>query len=240
MIAFIPARSGSKRVKNKNIIKIGGHPLIAYTVRYAKKVKSFDKVFCITDSKKYLNLAKKYGADDFILRPKNISGEKSSDIDWIKWAINTCKKKNIKLNNFAILRPTNPFRSKNFIERGIKAFKNKSVDSVRGIEKTKIHPGKIWKLKNNIITPILTKYLKGTPWHSCQYAALPTYYSQNASLEICRVSVIKKYGQFSGKKIFGLVSKGYDGFDINYMSDIIEAKEIIRKNKQIKKFLNLK
>ena len=94
MIAFIPARSGSKRIKNKNIIKIGGHPLIAYTVRYAKKVKSFDKVFCITDSKKYLNLAKKYGADDFILRPKNISGEKSSDIDWIKWAINICKKKN--------------------------------------------------------------------------------------------------------------------------------------------------
>ena len=56
-------------------------------------------------------------------------------------------KKNIKLNNFAILRPTNPFRSKSFIERAIKAFKNKSIDSVRGIEKTKIHPGKIWKLK---------------------------------------------------------------------------------------------
>ena len=51
MIAFIPARSGSKRVKNKNIIKIGGHPLIAYTIRYAKKVKSFDKVFCITTQK---------------------------------------------------------------------------------------------------------------------------------------------------------------------------------------------
>ena len=72
---------------------------------------------------KYLNLAKKYGADDFILRPKIISGEKSFDIDWIRWAINICKKKNIKLNNFAILRPTNPFRSKNFIERAIKAFK---------------------------------------------------------------------------------------------------------------------
>ena len=69
-IAFVPARAGSERVKNKIILKLGGRPLLSYTIILAKKSKLFDKIICITDSKKYLKIAKQYGADNFELRPK--------------------------------------------------------------------------------------------------------------------------------------------------------------------------
>lgn len=240
VIAFIPARSGSKRLKNKNILKLNGHPLLAYTVRYAKKVNLFSKIFCISDSKKYMQTAKKYGADDFVVRPKKISGSKSSDVEWIKWAEKICKAKGIKFDTYAILRPTNPFRTKSLIKEAFYVFKKNKYHSVRAVEKTKIHPGKIWKIKNKTLIPIINKKINGTPWHSSQYASLPTYYSQNASLELCSIKILKKFNQFAGKKIYGLISKGYDGFDINYPIDFKYAEEILKKNKKISKFLDLK
>ena len=56
--AIIPARSGSKSIKNKNIIKFNGHPLIAYAIAEAKKTKKIKKVLVSSDSRKYLKIAK--------------------------------------------------------------------------------------------------------------------------------------------------------------------------------------
>ena len=72
-IAIIPARSGSERIKNKNLIKINGNPLIGIAIKNAIKTKLFSKVIISTDSNKYYRIAQKYGADDSAIRPKNIS-----------------------------------------------------------------------------------------------------------------------------------------------------------------------
>ena len=58
--AFIPARKNSKRIKNKNIYNLNGHPLLAYTVENAIKSNCFKKIYCITDDLKYANIAKKF------------------------------------------------------------------------------------------------------------------------------------------------------------------------------------
>ena len=63
IIALIPARSGSERLKNKNILNFFGHPLLAYTIYSAKKSNLFDKILVSTDSKKYAEIAKSYGAE---------------------------------------------------------------------------------------------------------------------------------------------------------------------------------
>ena len=66
--AFIPARSGSKSIKNKNIIKLNGIHLIGYSIKFSKKIKKVSKTIFSSDSKKYLKIAKKYGWSDLILR----------------------------------------------------------------------------------------------------------------------------------------------------------------------------
>ena len=87
LIALIPARSGSERVKNKNILKLGKHPLIAYSILSALKSKIFEKVVVSTDSIRYARVAKKYGAEVPFLRPKKISSSSSSDYDWVSFTI---------------------------------------------------------------------------------------------------------------------------------------------------------
>lgn len=65
--------------------------------------------------------------------------------------------------------------------------------------------------------------MNGTPAHSCQYAALPEVYVQNASMDFCRGSNMKDFGSISGDRIYGLVSEGREGFDINYPEDLVLA-----------------
>mgnify|MGYP005988648939 CR=1 FL=1 len=230
-IALIPARSGSKRVKNKNILKIKGHPLLAYTISAALKSKIFNKVICVTDSKKYAKIAKYYGAEVPLLRPKKYSGDKSSDIEWVMWImkkINGIEKYNI----FSILRPTNPLRKPITIKRAYNLFiKNKKFDSLRAVNQCKQHPAKMWYLKKKQLLPVIKNNFKNkVPLHSQQYANLPEIYSQNASLEIAWSKILKrKNPTISGDKILGFVSKSYEGFDINNEEDIYLLKYLLRK-----------
>ena len=79
IIAIIPARSGSKGLKNKNIKKLNGIPLLAYSIIIALKVKGIKKVIFSSDSKKYINVAKKYGCKFFHHRSKKISHDNASE-----------------------------------------------------------------------------------------------------------------------------------------------------------------
>ena len=84
-VCIIPARGGSKGIPRKNIRKIGGKPLIAYTIMKAKKSKIFSHIVVSTEDKEIALTAKRYGAEVPFLRPKNISHEKSPDIEWVTW-----------------------------------------------------------------------------------------------------------------------------------------------------------
>ena len=81
VICIIPARAGSKRIKNKNIINFYGKPIIAYPIIAAQKTKIFKRIFISTDSKKIANIGKKYGATVPFLREKNISDDLTSTSD---------------------------------------------------------------------------------------------------------------------------------------------------------------
>ena len=88
LIALIPARKGSERIKNKNIYNLNNKPLIAYTIRSAIKSKIFDRIIVSTDSLKYAKISKKYGAEVPFLRPKKFSKSNSPDYEWLKFTIN--------------------------------------------------------------------------------------------------------------------------------------------------------
>ena len=87
IIALIPARQGSERIKNKNIAKISNHPLIAYTISAAKKTNLFSNIVVSTNSIMYSKIAKKYGAEVPFLRPNNISTSHSTDYEWVSYTI---------------------------------------------------------------------------------------------------------------------------------------------------------
>ena len=234
LIALIPARSGSQRIKDKNILKLFNKPLIAHSIIAAKKSKLFSSIIVSTDSEKYALISKKYGASVPFLRPKNISTSESSDYEWVKFTINKLKsEKGLKFSHFFILRPSNPFRSYKTIIRAWKKFrKTKGTDSLRAVEICKQHPGKMWKVKGKFIKPLIPKKIQGQPLHNLQFKSLPQVLIQNASLEISKVEVLNFYKTITGRKIIPFYTNNNEGFDINYPEDL-EYANLLRQKKKL-------
>lgn len=227
-VAFIPARSGSKRVPNKNIRPLGGHPLLAYSVRTAIDSGVFDAVICATDSELYADVARHYGAEVPFLRAAAISGDQSPDIEWVVWMLTQLRKAGREFEIFSILRPTSPFRLPETVRRAWSLFiDDPRADSLRAIEKCKQHPGKMWVVRGTRMLPLLPFANGSTPWHSSQYAALPEVYAQDASLEIAWSHVPLEQNSIAGEAIIPFVSQGYEGFDINEPEDWWMAERLL-------------
>lgn len=227
-VALIPARSGSKRVPNKNILPLAGHPLLAYTVCAAIDSGVFDTVICATDSEQYAEVARHYGAEVPFLRSAEISGDKSPDLEWVNWILSTLRAQGRDFEIFSILRPTSPFRMPETIRRAWAAFTSDSgADSLRAIEKCKQHPGKMWVVRGNRILPVMPFTNGSTPWHSSQYAALPEIYAQDASLEIAWSRIALDQNTIAGESIIPYISQGLEGFDINEPEDWLLAEHYL-------------
>lgn len=229
-VAFIPARSGSKRVPNKNIRLLNGHPMLAYSIRAAIDSGVFDAVICATDSEQYAVVARHYGAEVPFLRTREISCDKSPDIKWVVWVINMLKQSGREFDVFSILRPTSPFRLPQTIQRAWEVFsKDPTADSLRAVEKCKQHPGKMWVIRGKRMLPLMPFSIGSTPWHSSQYAALPEIYAQDASLEIARTKVPLEQNSIAGESIIPFFSQGLEGFDINEPEDWWMAERLLAK-----------
>ena len=101
-LAIIPARSGSKRIQNKNIKSFHGKPILHWVIDEIKKSNCFDKIIISTDNKKILELASKMNVETPFLRPKNLSDDKTPIIPVIRHAINWYKNKRFFLMKFVV------------------------------------------------------------------------------------------------------------------------------------------
>lgn len=227
--AFIPARSGSKRVPDKNIKELDGHPLIAYSICAALESGVFDRVICATDSEDYAMIARKYGAEVPFLREEGISGDKSPDIEWVLFMLNGLAAQGYSPDCFSILRPTSPFRQAQTIRRAWQQFvADSDCDSLRAVELCAQHPAKMWYVEGNRMRPVLSAPAGENPWHSSQYAALPRIYVQNASLEIAWTQVVHETGTIAGNVIAPFLTEGHEGVDVNLPYDWGYAEHLVQ------------
>lgn len=220
IVALIPARSGSRRVTDKNVRRLGEHPLLAYSIAAALQSGIFSAVVVSTDSAAYAAIARRYGAQVPFLRPDSFAGDVSPDIDWVAHALGELGNRGQSYDCFSILRPTSPFRLPQTIRRAWQRFLGEdSIDSLRAVEKCRQHPGKMWVLNNRRMMPLLPLHVSGQPWHSSQYQSLPDIYVQNASLEIAWTRAVTDKASISGDIVTPFLTEGYEGVDINTDDD---------------------
>jgi len=232
IVALIPARAGSKRVPDKNIRPLAGHPVMAYTIAAALDSGIFSDVIVSTDSEKYAQIARYYGAEVPFLRPAELAGDVSPDIEWVDYTLRKLKEVGRQYKCFSILRPTNPFRMPETIQRAWQAFlAEDGVDSLRAVEKCQQHPGKMWVVRGNRMMPLLPLSPPQQPWHSSQYQSLPEVYLQNASLEIAWVRVVFNERTIAGNVVMPFFTRDFEGFDVNTSHDWNLAEHLVKNQK---------
>jgi N-acylneuraminate cytidylyltransferase len=247
IVAFIPAKSTSKRVLGKNVRELGGHPLLAWTIATARESGIFDDIVVVTDSEATAGIARRYGAYVPFLEPPEMVTETTPDIKWVKYFMDRNFTRDWTLPEaFSILRPTSPFRTAETIKRAWSEFKShKNIDSIRAVEKCGQHPYKMWTVGENVegqkrLAPLMGLMTCSTPYHSRQYQDLPEVWVQNASLEIAWTDTVLDQGSIAGRIVAPFFTEGNEGFDINVEADFEHAEMMLKRGDVAKPpFLNV-
>ena len=226
-VALIGARSGSERVKDKNVRRLAGHPLLAYAIETARRSEVFDRIVVSTDSERIAQVARWYGADAPFLRPPEYATSTSPDVEWIAW---TLPQLDERYDLFAIVRATNPFRGPDAIRRGLdQLLATPEADSIRAVELVKQHPGKMWVIDEvgRLMRPLLDQSHLDVAWHAGQYQALPAIYVQNSALEIAWTRVVEATGTREGAIQAPILTEGYEGLNIDDEDDFARAEGLV-------------
>lgn len=230
ILCLIPARSGSKGIIDKNIMPYNGLPLIAWTIKQgldcAKSLapKHSMRVIVSTDSEKYAEISREYGAETPFLRPTDISNDLSTDFEFISHALHWLKDNENYIPDIVLqLRCTSPTRTVKQINDALNKFIEirDHYDSLRTVikndEKT---PYKMYRIIDGILTPLFCEvdYIK-EPYNQCRQA-LPVTYSHNGYIDILNASIVNQKGSISGDKIYPYLMDNEHNLDIDYKEDL--------------------
>jgi N-acylneuraminate cytidylyltransferase len=203
IIAIIPARAGSKSLVDKNIKYLSGHPLIAYSIAAAKLSKKIDRVIVSTDSQKYTEIAKQYGAEVPFIRPDKISIDTAIDRDFLIHAMNWFKENESSVPEYWVhLRPTTPLRSIEIIDNAInEIMQDNNATSLRSGHKAPESPLK-WFVKSNY-------YFRGLvdgEDYNLPKEAFEQVYIPDGFVDVVKSSFVMNNKEIHGDRIIGFES----------------------------------
>ena len=229
ILTIIPARGGSKGVPRKNIRRLSGKPLIAYTIESALSSKYIDRVIVSTEDEEIAKISEKCGADVPFIRPPELSTDTAKSIDVVKHAIiemeNFLKK---KYSVIIFLEPPAPFRTNYDIDNCIDLFYKNTPGSVVSIcEGNKYHPNLMKKIEDNYLIPYdKTNYAEGTP----RQLLKPTVYMINGCIYVIQRDNVMD-GDFYGEPILPYIMPYERSINIDTLLDWHTAEALINSQK---------
>lgn len=177
-IAVITARSGSKGLKDKNIMELCGKPLLAYSVECALQSGEFDKVFVSTDSPQYAGIAEKYGADVSFLRSEENSGDTSGSWDVVREVIHRFEKKQEFFEHIMLLQPTSPLRNVSDIRNSFLLMQEKAANAIVSVCEMEHSP--LWS--NTLGNDLCMDHFARDKYFDMRRQDLPAYYRLNGAI----------------------------------------------------------
>lgn len=223
ILALIPARGGSKGIKDKNIIPLCGKPLIAYSIECAKKSTYIDEVLVSTDSPKIASIAKEFGASVPFLRPAELATDTSKSIDVIIHAIKEQQKSGQSFDILVFLQPTSPLRKTEDIDNALAEFEKNDEKPLVSISEVIDNPILIRTLdKNGKLHNLLNTN------SSVRRQDMEKYYRVNGSIYINRISEIDANTSLNDN-IIPYIIPPHRAIDIDDMKDLVVAEYYIKK-----------
>jgi len=225
-VCIIPARGGSKRIKNKNIRKINGTPMIGTVIKLAKQSKIFKRIVVSTDSKKISKIAKKYGAEVPFLRNKKLSDDYTPVY---KVLIDVVKKLKLKDKYIFCIYPTAIFVKKYQLIESFKKIKKTTANQICPIYKNMPNPLRSFKIQGEYIKYFLPQY------QMKRSQDLPSIYTDTGTFVIYRRSALLKirFNNIMPNKATYYILKNNLGIDINTLDDFKKAKQSYNIKKKI-------
>lgn len=190
VLGIITARSGSKGIPGKNIMDLGGKPMIQFTVEAALSSSLLDRCVLSTDCPNIARVAKEAGCEVPFMRPADLAHDTSSHMDCIRHAIHTmADQENYEADYVMILQPTSPFRTGKDIDAAITMIFESSCDAVVSVTKSSVSLEKMFYVEKN--SAKMDPYVLSMPAQKyIRRQDTPSLYTENGAIFVQRVSSI--------------------------------------------------
>ncbi|EAL5403485.1 acylneuraminate cytidylyltransferase family protein, partial [Campylobacter coli] len=225
ILAIIPARSGSKRLVDKNIMYLQEKPLIAWSIEAAIKSKFIDRVVVSTDSFKYADIAKNYGALVPFIRKGMLALDSTPTFDVIEDVIKFYNSRQISYKYIILLQPTSPLRNEKHIDEAIELFFLKKANSIVSVCECEHSP--LW---TNVLSSdgSMDNFIK-EDIKNLRSQDLPKYYRLNGAIFIAEISSYLKYKSFFMPNSFAYKMSTKESIDIDTEIDFLMAEILLNK-----------
>ena len=228
LLALIPARGGSKGLKDKNIRQLNNKPLLAYTIEAAKESRIFDRIIVSTDSEKIAAVALKYGAEVPFMRPKELATDTASSMDVLIYTIELLQESNDKYDYVALLQPTSPLRTSQDIVGAVNLLIEKNANSVVSVCRVEHSP--LWS--NTLPEDLSLKDFIRPEIRNLRRQDLPIFYRLNGAIYIVKVSYILESKDFFGQESYAYIMPVNRSVDIDTELDLVLAEVLLQHEKQ--------
>lgn len=231
ILAVIPARGGSKGVKNKNIHNLNGFPLIYYSIRAAINSKLITRHVVSTDDLRIKEISENFSANVPFIRPEELATDNALAIPTIQHAVKFCEKKYNETYDYIImLQPTAPMRTEMDIDNALeKLTKNKKADSIISVvDVDNYHPAKMKIIKNSLLIDFQETGLENPPRQS-----LSKVYIVNGAIYATKRNVFMNKNTFKGNVSLPYIMKNENSVNIDNIEDFIVAEFIINRDKNV-------
>ncbi len=226
-IAIIPARSGSKGLKDKNIRLLNGKPLLAYSVEAALESGMFDEVMVSTNSEKYAEIAKEYGASVPFLRSAELSSDTATSKDVILDVLKRYADCGKVFDTFCLLQPTSPLRTAEDICHAYHIFSEKKANAVVGVTEVDHSPLFCNTLpEDGSLVNFIRPEVKDKPRQ-----ALESYYRINGAIYIASVPYYQEHGDFYYDRCYAYVMGRDVSVDIDNEMDFMMSEFMFIRNR---------
>jgi N-acylneuraminate cytidylyltransferase len=205
--AIIPARGGSKGIPKKNIKMLGGFPLIAYAIAAAKLSSSVERIIVTTDSEEIAEIARKFGAEVPFMRPVEIAGDKSTDLEFMLHAIDWFKEHERAVPEYWVqLRATTPLRKPPDIDKAIGFLKaHPEATSLRSGHEIRESPYKLFGIKDEYFTGLFPEDTR-PEYYNLPRQEFPPVYQPDGYVDILKTSYMVEHNKQHGDKMLAFVS----------------------------------
>jgi len=221
ILAVITARGGSEGIPGKNIKLLGGQPLIAYSIRVAKRSKLITDLIVSTDYEDIADVAREHGAEVPFLRPSEFAADKTPHVPVMQHAIKFMEERRNTIYDFAvILQPTSPFRTREDIDETLSLLIEKKADSAVTLVEVEggSHPMKMKKLEHSRVMPYCMEEVEGT-----RRQDLPPVYKRSGAVYAMRRDLIINDARLYGDHIVGHIVPKERSVDIDHPVDWLVA-----------------
>ncbi|MFX1383485.1 MAG: cytidylyltransferase domain-containing protein [Promethearchaeota archaeon] len=227
VLGLVPARGGSKGIKDKNIVNLAGKPLISYVIEALKKSETVDKIVCTTDSEKIAEVAREYGAEAPFLRPAEMARDDSAAYPALMHAVKKIEElQNYRPDYIVTAQPTYPLMKPEQIDKAVNLAIEKQADSVVTVVELE-HARHPYNIRYMEPDGTLQFWKEEEHYKYPTRQSKPQFYSF-ANILVTNYSTLMNRGRLEGVKNYPLVVELITSFDINIQEDL-EIIEFIMK-----------